>query len=224
VKKAAWLIPLAVAVRCGVASAQSPAPPNPPPIPAAGAHPRLEIVNQCTSDIWAVFTPGGNPSQVSAQQNSGGWFRSYAQQEQFTGTGATAEAALNTMTMTVAAPPNDTSLYFLPGQFVEIVLATNVQDSTPGPTAMITAVSSSPVVAGTVLTLDRLLTVPPDPANPSTNGKAQIWSTHSSVQCRSQPKRRVQALRRESPQDSDRCRSRCKLMAFLGSPARACAR
>src|SRR6266404_1250980 len=110
VKRTAWLIPIAVAMTCGVASAQSPAPPDPPPIPTAGAHPRLEIVNQCATNIWAIFTPGGNTSQVAAQQNSGGWFRSYAQQEEFTGTGGTAEAAVNTMTLTVAAPPNDTSL------------------------------------------------------------------------------------------------------------------
>jgi hypothetical protein len=147
VKKAAWLLPVAVAMRCGVAAAQSPAPPDPPPIPTAGAHPRLEIVNQCTSNIWAIFTPGGNPSQVAAQQNSGGWFRSYAQQEQFADTGATAEPAAGTMSVTVAAPPNDTSLYFLPGQFIEIVTSANVQDSTPGQTAMITGVSSSPVAA-----------------------------------------------------------------------------
>lgn len=40
---------------------------------------------------------------------------------------------------------------------------------------MITGVSSSPAVAGTVLTLDRILTVPPDSANQGTNGMAQIW-------------------------------------------------
>ena len=164
-KKAAWLLPVAVAMRCGVAAAQSPAPPDPPPIPTAGAHPRLQIVNQCTSNIWAIFTPGGNPSQVMTQQNSGGWFRSYAQQEQFADTGATAEPAAGTMSVTMAAPPNDTSLYFLPGQFIEIVTSANVQDSTPGQTAMITGVSSSPVAAGTVLTLDRMVTVPQDPGN-----------------------------------------------------------
>jgi hypothetical protein len=175
VKKAAWLLPVAIAAKCGIAAAQSPAPPNPAPVPTAGAHPRLQIVNQCTSNIWAIFTPGGNPSQVAAQQNSGGWFRSYAQQEQFADTGATAEPAAGTMSVTMAAPPNDTSLYFLPGQFIEIVTSANVQDSTPGQTAMITGVSSSPVAAGTVLTLDRMVTVPQDPGNQGTNGKAQIW-------------------------------------------------
>src|SRR5260370_38483401 len=131
VKKAASMLPFAVAMTCGVAHAQSPAPPNRPPIPTVGAHPRLQIVNQCTTNIWAVFTPGNNPSQVVAQQNSGGWFRPYAQQEQFTGTGATADAAVATMTVSIAAPPADTSHYFLPGQFIEIVTSQNVHDSTP---------------------------------------------------------------------------------------------
>jgi hypothetical protein len=40
---------------------------------------------------------------------------------------------------------------------------------------MITGVSSSPVVAGTVLTLDRTLSVPLDPGNIGTNGEAHIW-------------------------------------------------
>jgi len=175
VKRTAWLLLVAVAMGCGAASAQSPAPPDPPPIPTVGAHPRLEIVNQCAANIWAIFTPGGNPSQVAVQQDSGSWFRPYAQQEQFIGTGATAQPAADTMSVTLAAPPSDTGLYFLPGQFIEIVTSANVQNSTPGPTAMITGVSSSPVVAGTVLTLDRTLTVPQDPGNQSTNGKAEIW-------------------------------------------------
>ena len=64
------------------------------------------------------------------------------------------------MTVTLAAPPTDTSLYFLPGQFIEIVTSDNLQNSTPGPTAMITGVSSNPVMAGSTLTLDRMLTVP----------------------------------------------------------------
>lgn len=174
-KTTAWLLLVAVAMRCGAASAQSPAPPNPPPIPTAGVHPRLEILNQCATDIWAIFTPGGNPSQVAAQQNSGSWFRPYAQQEQFIGTGATAEPAAGAMSITLAGPPSDTSLYFLPGQFIEIVTSADVQNSTPGPTAMITGISSSPVTAGTVLTLDRILTVPQDPGNQGTNGKAEIW-------------------------------------------------
>ena len=174
-KKPAWLIPVAAVISSGGAFAQSPAPPNPPPIPAAAAHPRLEIVNQCTSDVWAVFTPGGNPAQVTAQQNSGSWFQAYAQQEQFTGTGATAVPAVGTTTLTLGAPPSDTSLYFLPGQFIEIITSDNVQNSTPGPTAMIIAVSSSPATAGTVLTIDRALTVPADPSNQGTNGMAQIW-------------------------------------------------
>ena len=148
VKRTAWLLLVAVAMGCGAASAQSPAPPDPPPIPTVGAHPRLEIVNQCAANIWAIFTPGGNPSQVAVQQDSGSWFRPYAQQEQFIGTGATAQPAADTMSVTLAAPPSDTGLYFLPGQFIEIVTSTNVQSSTPGPTAMITGVSSSPVVAG----------------------------------------------------------------------------
>jgi hypothetical protein len=169
VKRTAWLLLVAVAMGCGAASAQSPAPPDPPPILTVGAHPRLEIVNQCAANIWAIFTPGGNPSQVAVQQDSGSWFRPYAQQEQFIGTGATAQPAADTMSVTLAAPPSDTGLYFLPGQFVEIVTSVNVQNSTPGPTAMITGVSSSPVVSGTVLTLDRTLTVPQDPGNQSTN-------------------------------------------------------
>src|SRR5438270_10653492 len=119
---------IAIAMSVGAAGAQSPTPPSPPPIPTTGVHPRLQIINQCANDVWAIFTPGGNPSQVTAQQNSGDWFRAYAQQEQFTGTGATAEAAVGTTTVTVAAPPNDTSLYFLPGQFIEIVTSMNVQD------------------------------------------------------------------------------------------------
>ena len=40
---------------------------------------------------------------------------------------------------------------------------------------MIIAVSSSPATAGTVLTIDRALTVPADPSNQGTNGMAQIW-------------------------------------------------
>jgi len=39
----------------------------------------------------------------------------------------------------------------------------------------IIAVSSSPATAGTVLTIDRALTVPADPSNQGTNGMAQIW-------------------------------------------------
>ena len=175
VKRTAWLLLVAVTMRCSVASAQSPAPPDPPLIPTVGAHPRLQIVNQCATNIWAVFTPGGNASQVAAQQNSGDWFRPYAQQEQFIGTGATAEPAAGTMSVTLAAPPNDTSLYFLPGQFIEILTSADVQNSTPGPTAMITGISSSPVGRGTVLTLDRMLTVPQDPGNQGTNGRAEIW-------------------------------------------------
>src|ERR1700730_18383042 len=150
VKRTAWPLLVAVAMGSGAASAQSPAPPDPPPILTVGAHPRLEIVNQCAANIWAIFTPGGNPSQVAAQQDSGSWFRPYAQQEQFIGTGATAQTAADTMSVNLSSPPSVPGLFFLPGRFVQIATCEYVQNSTPCPTAMISSVSSSSVVAFTV--------------------------------------------------------------------------
>jgi hypothetical protein len=63
-------LPVIFVMGLGVANAQSPAPPDRPTIPVTGVHPRRKIVNQCTSDIWAIFTPGGSPSQIGALQNS----------------------------------------------------------------------------------------------------------------------------------------------------------
>jgi hypothetical protein len=175
-KKIVLSVPVIFAMWLAVANAQSPMPPDRPTIPVTGVHPRLRIVNQCTSDIWAIFTPGGNPSQIAALQNSGGWLRAYADQEHFAGTGATADAtATDTVMVTVSEPPDDHTLYFHPGQFIEIVTTGNIQNDTPGPTAMISAVSSNPVEEGTILTLDQKVKVPPDPGNIGTNGKAQIF-------------------------------------------------
>jgi len=173
-KKIVLSFPVAFAMWLGVANAQSPMPPDRPTIPVTGVHPRLKIANQCTSDIWAIFTPGGNPSQIAALQNSGGWFRAYAEQEHFTGTGATARPAADTDTVMIAAPPGDPTLYFYRGQFIEIVTAKNTQQDIPGPTAMVTAVSSNPVMTGTILTLDQKVTVPDDPDNIGTGGLATI--------------------------------------------------
>src|SRR6058998_470197 len=110
-KRIGRLIPIALAMSLGVANAGSPAPPYPPPMPQEGKgfHPRLKIVNQCTRDVWAVFTGGGNPKQIDSQENSGRWFRAYAQQEQFAGTGATAIPTVGPATtqVTLAQPPTD---------------------------------------------------------------------------------------------------------------------
>jgi hypothetical protein len=171
------LIPPVVSMLLGAANAQSPAPPDRPKVPSMGVHPRLRIVNQCSTDIWAVFTPGGQANQVLVAENSGGWFRAYAEQEHFTGTAATADPATKpTKLVKIAAPPADKTLYFFPGQFIEIVTSKSVEYSTPGPTAKIMAVSHQPVAQGTILTLDKALVVPSDPSNKGTGGKAQIWA------------------------------------------------
>ncbi|MGH7048698.1 MAG: hypothetical protein ACREE2_20190 [Stellaceae bacterium] len=172
-----YLMPLLALLLAGTAAAQSPPPPDRPPIPSNGVHPRLRIVNQCTTPVWTIFTPGGQANQVLVQQKSGAWFRAYAGQERFAGTGATANpSAKPTSKVTIAAPPGDTALYFVPGQFIEIVTTKNIQASTPGPTAKITAVSHRPVGKGTVLTLDRALAVPSDPLNKGTGYKAQVFA------------------------------------------------
>jgi hypothetical protein len=172
-KTCIFLIPVIGSLLVGVANAQMPAPPDKPEIPQPGDpfHPRLKIVNQCTNPIWAIFTPGGNPSQVAALQNSGGWFRAYATQEKFTGTGATADAAVNTTTITIHTAPVDSVLYFHPGQFIMPVTSREISggDFTNINTTMITEVSTD----GTVLTVDPAVTVHPDMERK--DGRSQIF-------------------------------------------------
>ncbi len=172
-KVIARLVPIALAMSLGVANAQSPAPPYQPPVPidGKGFHPRLKIVNQCTRDVWAVFTGGGNPKQVDSQENSGRWFRSYAQQEQFAGTAATANPTKTAVTqVTLIDLPADQDTYFQPGQFIEFVTSKNIQDSTPGPTAKITSVTKD---QKWTLTFADPVKVPSD--STTVGGKAQIW-------------------------------------------------
>jgi hypothetical protein len=176
-KLIARLVPIALAMSLGVANAGSPPPPYPPPMPVEGKgfHPRLKIVNQCTRDVWAVFTGGGDPKQVDSQENSGRWFRAYAQQEQFAGTGATAYPTKSPVTqVSLAHPPTDQDLYFQKFQLIAFVTSQNVQYSTydMAPTAMITDVKK--VGDNWTLTIAEPVTVPID-TNPSTGGKPQIW-------------------------------------------------
>jgi hypothetical protein len=169
-----------VALFASAAHAQSPTPPDRPPIPPPGHgfEPRLRIVNQCTRDVWAIFTPGGAPNQIAALDNSGKWFRSYVTQEQFTGTGALADASVTpTKTVTVYQPPVDPAVYFVPGQFVMFVITKEIADDdfSRVTAAEIVGVTPRPVEKGTLLKLDRAVAVPSDPSDKEHDFKAKIY-------------------------------------------------
>jgi hypothetical protein len=92
----------------------------------SGSTPRLTIVNNCSAEVFAVFTPGGNPTQPAALANSGAWFRTYADPanggsgENYINTGAQGSGSLNSSTLTLTTPPGDTATYFHPGQFIKV--------------------------------------------------------------------------------------------------------
>lgn len=103
-------LPLTVAIAMAVAGTA-----------AAQTHDRLQIVNQCDDDAWAVFTPGGAPDQPSVEANSGAWFLPYATQVYFNDPGWLGTIARSSTTMTLSSlgktPPG---FVFVPGQIVKV--------------------------------------------------------------------------------------------------------
>ncbi len=90
---------------------------------ATGSTRRLTIINHCSDEVFAVFTPGGNPTQPQALSNSGAWFRAYAAQgsgENYINTGAQGSASINSTILNLTTLPSDTTTYFHPGQFIKI--------------------------------------------------------------------------------------------------------
>jgi len=84
---------------------------------------RLTIINHCSDEVFAVFTPGGSPTQPQALANSGAWFRAYAAQgsgEHYIGTGAQGSGVSGSSTLTLTTLPGDTATYFQPGQFIKV--------------------------------------------------------------------------------------------------------
>ena len=100
----------------------------------SGFTPRLTIVNNCSAEVFAVFTPGGNPTQPAALANSGAWFRTYADPanggsgENYINTGAQGSGSLNSSTLTLTTLPSDTATYFYPGQFIKVTGGGNGAD------------------------------------------------------------------------------------------------
>ena len=88
-----------------------------------GSTQRLTIINNCSDEVFAVFTPGGSPTQPQALANSGAWFRAYAAQgsgENYIGTGAQGSGTSGSSTLTLTTLPGDTATYFQPGQFIKV--------------------------------------------------------------------------------------------------------
>jgi hypothetical protein len=81
---------------------------------------RLTIKNQCADDVWAILTPGGNPSQVAVLKNSGEWFRHYATQENFIPLGVTGSIAATSTMLTLTSKPTNPQ-FFKTGQIVKVV-------------------------------------------------------------------------------------------------------
>jgi hypothetical protein len=116
-------------------------------IPDALAQGRtLQIINQCAAQVWAVVTPGGNPTQGAALYNSAGWFQSSASQFNWVPTGFTGKTGANNQTLTVPScstccpsgvSPCPNSSNFVAGQLIQVPI--------PGGTFVttITAVSIS---------------------------------------------------------------------------------
>lgn len=92
----------------------------------AGSTARLTIVNHCSEEVFAVFTPGGNPTQPAALANSGAWFRAYADPanggsgENYINTGAQGSGSVSSSTLTLTTLPGDTTTYFHSGQFIKV--------------------------------------------------------------------------------------------------------
>ncbi len=92
----------------------------------AGSTARLTIVNDCSEEVFAVFTPGGNPTQPAALANSGAWFRTYADPanggsgENYINTGAQGSGSVNSSTLTLTTLPGDPTTYFYAGQFIKV--------------------------------------------------------------------------------------------------------
>lgn len=90
---------------------------------AAQTHKRLTIVNQCTDDAWAIFTPGGDPSHPLVQANSGAWFRRYAAEEDLINPGWLGTIAAGSKSMTLSNPnpkKPPPGFLFVAGQSIKI--------------------------------------------------------------------------------------------------------
>lgn len=143
----------------------------------SGFTPRLTIVNNCSAEVFAVFTPGGNPIQPAAKANSGAWFRTYADPanggsgENYINTGAqgTGLSGSNTLTVTTPLVPADkiefdTTTYFHAGQFIKVTGGgkakgnDDADDLATGITAVVSKVSDDKKLLTLTLTLaDSLL-------------------------------------------------------------------